>query len=161
MHHTRLGGVVARLLLGVVDDGSRHGGYEDDGSRLLGSNHGLGDGLGHQEGTSQVDVDEATEHGVVVLLSLDVGVGDTGSVDEDVWCAEVLDDRVDSLDDGAAVADVNLVELHGDAGALVELGGGLVAQGLVGVEDDDGAGAGFGAGFGDGVTKTAGTAGGC
>lgn len=161
MHNTGLGGVVARLLLRVVDDRTRHAGDEDDASGLLGSHHGLGDSLGHQEGSSKVDVDETAEHRVVVLLGLDVGVGDTGGVDENVGRAESVDDCVDSLDDGAAVTDVDLVELHGDAGALVELGGGLVAKGLVGVEDDDGAGTGLSAGFGNGVTETAGTAGGC
>jgi hypothetical protein len=49
--------------------------------------------------------------------------------------------------------------LHGDPGALVQLGGGLVAQLLVRVEDDEGAGAGFGAGFCDGVSEAAGAAG--
>jgi hypothetical protein len=49
VHHTRLGGVVARLLLGVVDDRPRHTGDEDDRPRLLSSNHGLRDSLSHEE----------------------------------------------------------------------------------------------------------------
>lgn len=72
LDNTGLGGVVTGLLLWVVDDGSRHGSNEDDGSLLAGGNHGLGNSLGHKEGTSQVDIDETTEHGVVVLLGLDV-----------------------------------------------------------------------------------------
>ena len=158
VNDTGLGGVVARLLLWVVDDRTRHAGNEDDASGLLGSNHGLGDSLSHEERTSQVDVNETTEHGVVILLGLDVGVGNTGRVDENVGCAKGVDNSVDSLDDSTSITDIDLVELHWDASALVKLGGGLVTEGLVGVEDDEGAGTGLGAGFGDGVTKTTGTA---
>lgn len=89
---------------------------------------------------------------MVVLLGLDVGVGDAGRVDQDVWGTELLDDRVDGLDDGAAVTDVDLVELDGDAGALVQLGRGRVAQILVGVEDDDGLCTGLGTGAGNRVS---------
>jgi hypothetical protein len=68
-----LGRVVAGLLLGVVDNGARHGGDQDDGTRLASCHHGLADGLRHQEGSGEVDVDQAAEHGVVVGLSRDVG----------------------------------------------------------------------------------------
>lgn len=70
---TSLGGVVAGLLLGVVDNAARHGSDQDDGARLASLHHGAANRLGHEEGASQVDVDEATEHGGVVGLGLDVG----------------------------------------------------------------------------------------
>ena len=68
-----LGGVVARLLLRIVDDGSGHRSDVDDRAASLGLDHGLADGLGHDESAGDVDVDQATEHVVVVHLSLDVG----------------------------------------------------------------------------------------
>lgn len=72
LDNTSLGGVVAGLLLGVVDNGSRHGGNQDNGSRLAGSHHGLADGLRDQEGSGQIDVDQASEHDMVIGLSGDV-----------------------------------------------------------------------------------------
>lgn len=78
---TGLGGVVAGLLLGVVDNGARHGGNEDDATGLSSSHHGTANSLGHEEGAVQVDVDETAEHGGVVGLGLNVGIGDTGRVD--------------------------------------------------------------------------------
>jgi len=159
MDDAGLGGVVAGLLLGVVDDGARHGGDEDDGAGLLCLDQGPSDGLGHEERAGEVDVDETAEHAVVVFLSLDVGVGDAGRVDEDVWGAERLDDGVDGFDDGAAIAHVDLVELHGSACSSVQLGGGLVAEILVGVEDDDDLGAGLSTCLRHRVTQTTSTTG--
>lgn len=65
---TGLGGIVARLLLRVVDDAAAHGRHQDDGARLLGIYHGASDGLAHEEGTRQVDVDEASEHLMVASM---------------------------------------------------------------------------------------------
>jgi len=62
LNDSSLRGVVAGLLLGVVDDGSRHGSDEDHGHGVLDLDHLLGDGLGDQEGSGNVDVDETTEH---------------------------------------------------------------------------------------------------
>jgi hypothetical protein len=72
LHNTGLGGVVAGLLLRVVDDSTGHRGDVDDGATSLGLDHGLTNGLGDDEGASDVDVDETTEHVVVVDLGLDV-----------------------------------------------------------------------------------------
>lgn len=71
-----LGGIVAGLLLRVVDDGTGHGGDVDDGAALLGLDHLLADGLGDEEGAGDVDVNEAAELLVVVDLGLDVGAGE-------------------------------------------------------------------------------------
>jgi hypothetical protein len=71
-----LGGVVARLLLRVVDHSAGHRGDVDDRAASLGLDHGLADGLGNDEGTGDVDVDKTTEHVVVVDLGLDVRAGD-------------------------------------------------------------------------------------
>ena len=68
-----LGSVVAGLLLRVVDDSSGHRGDVNDGSAGLGLDHSLANGLGDDEGTGDVDVDETTEHVVVIDLGLDVG----------------------------------------------------------------------------------------
>jgi hypothetical protein len=72
LDNTSLGCVVARLLLRVVDDGAGHGRDQDDGSRLACSHHSLTNGLRHQEGSGQVDVDQAAEHDMIVCLSRDV-----------------------------------------------------------------------------------------
>jgi hypothetical protein len=73
LNNTGFGGVVAGLLLGIVDNATGHGSNEDDGAGLASRDHGLGDGLRHQERASQIDVDETTEHAMVIVLSLDVG----------------------------------------------------------------------------------------
>ena len=73
LNNTGLGGVVTRLLLRVVDDSAGHRGDVDDGTASLGLDHGLTDGLGNDEGAGDVDVDETTEHVVVIDLGLDVG----------------------------------------------------------------------------------------
>lgn len=156
---TGLGGVVAALLLGVVDNGAGHGGDHDQAAGLASGHHGAANGLGHQEGTSEVDVDQTTEHGRVVGLSLDVGVGNTGSVDENIRGAVELDNGVDGGVDGSAVTDVDLEEGNGQTRLLVQLSGGGVAQLLVGIEDDDGLGTGLSTGAGHVVAQAASTTG--
>lgn len=73
LYNAGLGGVVARLLLRVVDHGAGHRGDVDYGTASLGLDHGLADGLGNDEGASDVDINEATELVMVVGLGLDVG----------------------------------------------------------------------------------------
>lgn len=73
LHDAGFGGVVARLLLWVVDDRTGHGGDVDDGAASLQFDHLLAHGLGDEEGAGDVDVDEAAELLVVVGLGLDVG----------------------------------------------------------------------------------------
>lgn len=155
---TSLGGVVAALLLGVVDDGAGHGGNQDQAARLASSHHGAANSLGHEEGTSKVDVDQAAEHGGVIGLSLNVGVGNTGSVDQDVGSTVELDNGVNSSVDGSTVTDIDLEEGDGETRLLVQLSGGGVAQLLVGIEDDDGLGTSLGAGSGHVVAQTTSTA---
>lgn len=154
---TGLGGVVAALLLGVVDDGTRHGGNQDQAARLASGHHSAADGLGHQERTSQVDVDETTEHGGVISLSLDVGVGNTGGVDKDVRGAIKLNNGVNGSVDSSAVTDVDLEEGDGETRLLVQLSSGGVSELLVGIEDDDGLGTSLGAGSGHVVAQTTST----
>lgn len=156
---TSLGGVVAALLLGVVDNGAGHGGDEDQAAGLASGHHGAADGLGHEESASEVDVDETAEHGGVVGLGLDVGVGNTSGVDEGVGAAVDVDDGVDGGVDGSAVTDVNLEEGDGNARLLVQLSSGGVAELLVGVKDDNVLRAGLGTGAGHVVTQTTGAAG--
>lgn len=62
LNDSGLGGVVARLLLRVVDDRSGHRGDEYHRNWVLDLNHLLGDSLSDQESSSDVDVDETTEH---------------------------------------------------------------------------------------------------
>ena len=157
LNDTGLGGVVAALLLRVVDDAAGHGGNEDNATGLASGHHGTSDSLGHQEGTSKVDVDETTEHGGVVGLSLDVGVGNTGRVDEDVRSTIHLDDGVDGSVDGSAVTNVNLEEGDREAGLLVQLSGSLVTKLLVGIKNDDSLSTGLSAGAGHVVTQTTST----
>jgi len=73
LDHTSLGGIVAGLLLRVVDDGAGHGGNEDDGSGLVLGHQGTTNGLGHHEGTGQVDIDQTAPHLEIVGLGWDVG----------------------------------------------------------------------------------------
>lgn len=155
---TSLGGVVAALLLGVVDNGARHGSNEDDATGLAGGHHGAADGLGHEEGTSKVDVDETTEHGGVVGLGLDVGVGNTGSVDENVGAAVVLNNGIDGGVDGGTITHIDLEEGDGKTRLLVQLSGGSITKLLVGIEDDDRLGTGLGAGTSHVVAQTTSTA---
>jgi hypothetical protein len=68
-----LGGVVARLLLRVVDDGTGHGGDVDHGATTLEFDHLLTDSLSDEEGSGDVDVKQTTELLRVVGLGLDVG----------------------------------------------------------------------------------------
>jgi hypothetical protein len=69
---TGLGCIVARLLLRVVDNGSRHGGNQNDGARLASSNCSTTNSLGHHERASQVDVDQAAPHLEIIGLGGDV-----------------------------------------------------------------------------------------
>jgi hypothetical protein len=69
---TSLGCIVARLLLRVVDNRSGHGGNQDDGARLASSNCSTANSLGHHEGASQVDIDQAAPHLEIISLSGDV-----------------------------------------------------------------------------------------
>lgn len=156
---TGLGGVVAGLFLGVVDDAAGHGGNEDEAARLAGGHHGTTNGLGHEEGSRKVDVNETTEHGRVVGLSLDVGVGNTSSIDEDVRNAKVLDNRLDSGIDGATVTNVNLEEGDGETRLLVQLSSGDITKILVGVKDDDSFGTGLSAGASHVVAEATGATG--
>ena len=73
LNDSGLGGVVAGLLLRVVDDGSGHGSDEDHGHGVLELNHLLSNGLSNQEGTSDVDVEKTTEHVGGVSLRRNVG----------------------------------------------------------------------------------------
>lgn len=154
---TGLGGVVAALLLRVVDNGARHGGDEDQAAWLASGHHGAANGLGHEECTSKVDVNQATEHGRVVCFGLDVGVGNTSGVDESVGSAVDVNDGVDSGVDGSAVTDVHLEEGDGDARLLVQLSGGFITKLLVGIENDNVLSTSLGAGAGHVVTETTGT----
>lgn len=152
-----LGGVVAALLLGVVDNGAGHGGDEDQAARLASGHHGAADGLGHEECTSEVDVNKTTEHGRVVCLGLDVGVGNTSGIDESVGSTVDVNDGVEGSVDGSAVTDIHLEEGDGDARLLVQLSSGFITKLLVGVKDDDVLSTGLGAGTGHVVTETTGT----
>lgn len=157
LNDTGLGGVVAGLLLGVVDDGTGHGGDQDQATGLASGHHGATDSLGHEEGTSQIDVNETTEHGGVVGLGLDVGVGDTGGVDEGVGGTIEFDNGVDSSVDGGTITDIDFEERDGKTRLLVQLGGSLVTELLVGVENDNVLGTGLGAGASHVVTETTST----
>ena len=99
------------------------------------------------------------KHGRVVGLGLDVGVGNTGRVDEDIWGAVELDDGINGGVDGGAVTDVDLEEGDGEARELVQLGGGGVTELLVGIKDDNVLGAGLSAGAGHVVAEATGAAG--
>lgn len=65
---TGLGCIVARLLLRVIDNGSGHGGNQDDGARLASSNCSTTNGLGHHERASQVDINQAAPHLEIISL---------------------------------------------------------------------------------------------
>lgn len=110
LNDTSLGGVVARLLLRVVDDGARHRGNKDNGAGLASGHHGAADGLGHQERAVEVDVNETTEHGSIILLGRNVRVGNTGRVDHDVGSAIEVNNVLDGSVDGAAITNIYLEE---------------------------------------------------
>jgi hypothetical protein len=59
--------------LGIVDNAARHGGNEDDATGLVGGDHVLSDGLGHEEGPIEVDINQAGEFLGVVGLGWHVG----------------------------------------------------------------------------------------
>ena len=73
LHDGGLAGVVTGLLLWVVDDRTGHGGDVDDAAALAASDHLVADSLRHQEGTSDIDIDQAAELVVWVGLGFDVG----------------------------------------------------------------------------------------
>ena len=62
VHDGRLGGVVARLFLRVVDDCAGHGRDEDHGAGVAHDDHSLRAGLRDEEGAGDVNVDLAAEH---------------------------------------------------------------------------------------------------
>lgn len=64
--------VVTGLFLRVVDDGSGHGGNQYNRAGFTSSNHCPSNSLGHQEGSSEVDINESTEHHMVVSFGRDV-----------------------------------------------------------------------------------------
>jgi hypothetical protein len=72
LNNTRLGCIVARLLLRVIDNGSGHGGNQDDRARLASSNCSTTNSLGHHERAGQVDIDQAAPHLEIISLSGDV-----------------------------------------------------------------------------------------
>ena len=69
---TGLGCIVARLLLRIIDNGSGHGGNQDDGAWLAGSNCSTTNSLRHHEGASQVDIDQTAPHLEIISLGGDV-----------------------------------------------------------------------------------------
>lgn len=67
------GGVIARLLLRIVDDRAGHGCNENDGSRSLLLDHLTANGLRDEEGAVNVDIDESSEFLGGVVFSWYVG----------------------------------------------------------------------------------------
>lgn len=158
LDHARLGRVVARLLLRVVDNTTAHGRDQHDGCALASRDGSPPDGLRHEERAREVDIHQAPEHGGVVRLGGEVAVCDSRRVDEHVGRAVRVADGLHRRVDGAAVADVYLIERHGEARLGVQLCRGRVAEVLVRVEKGDGLGAGLGAGSGHVVAQAAGAA---
>jgi hypothetical protein len=93
MRRCRLGRVVCGLLLRTVDDGSRHGGYDEDLSLYLVVDPPLSSRTCEQERASEVDIYHPFEvfEGVFFCrgATSDACVGD-----EDIDGAEVLDDLI-------------------------------------------------------------------
>jgi hypothetical protein len=75
LNDSGLGGVVAGLLLRVVDDGARHGSDVDHGAASVELDHLLADSLSDEESAGDVDIEKATELLRVVGLGLNVGAG--------------------------------------------------------------------------------------
>lgn len=69
---------------------------------------------------------------------------DPGGIDHDVYGPKVRGHLGYHARDRSFVPHVDFVELHGDAGARVQLGGGGVAEVLLPVQQGDGFGTGFG-----------------
>lgn len=67
------GCVVGALLLWMQHPSAGDGRDEDDGTALLGFYHVPTAGLGYQERTREVDVDEATKHLGIIVLGFDIG----------------------------------------------------------------------------------------
>lgn len=129
-----LGGVVSALRLGPVDNGSGHGGDEHHGSAGALLDHVSGGGLGHQEGSVKVDVDDSSEL-VCGVLSCVNKVSNTGGVDHNVDGPEIVHNSVDDLVDGLLVSDVGLVELGLHSVGLVQLLNGIQTQVLLHIQN--------------------------
>jgi hypothetical protein len=73
---TGLGCIVTGLFLGIVDDGSRHGGNEDNRARLALGDHSFAYSLRHEKGASEIDIDQSAEHGMVINFGWDIRAAD-------------------------------------------------------------------------------------
>jgi len=166
--------------LWVVDDATGHGGNENDGSWLASGDHVLAQSLGHQERSSQVDVNQTHPHLAVVGLGGDVGararvskrlshttgnglgvdiLSNTSGVDQNVGNTVLLDDGVDRLVNGVLITNIHLEEGDGDsiAGELVKGSHGILSVLLVRVENDEGLGSSLSARLCHGVSETTGS----
>ena len=56
----------------MQDSGTRYGRKEYDGAAGLLGDHMVGTGLGDEEGTCKINVDEMAEHCVIVVFGFDV-----------------------------------------------------------------------------------------
>jgi hypothetical protein len=84
-------------------------------------------------------------------------LGNAGRVDQDIRSPELLNNRVDSLNDGATVTDIDLVELNWKPSHMVKLSSGLITEILVCIKDDDCLCSSFSASAGHVIAKTTGT----
>jgi hypothetical protein len=84
-------------------------------------------------------------------------LSNAGRVDQDIWSPKLLNNRVDSLNDGATVTNVDLVELNGKSTHVVKLSSGLVTEILVCVKNDDCLCASFSTSASHVIAKTAST----
>ena len=73
LHDGSLGGVVGALLLWVQDASPGDGGDEEDTAAAVARNHVSAASLGDDEGAGEIDIEQAAEHGWVVVLGFDVG----------------------------------------------------------------------------------------
>ena len=73
MDDASFGGVIARLLLRIIDNRAGHGCNENDGSRSLLPDHLTANGLRDEEGAVNVDIDESSEFLGGVVFSRYVG----------------------------------------------------------------------------------------
>ena len=93
LNHGGLAGVVARLLLWVVDNCAGHGGDVDDAAAVAKSHHLLCHSLCDDECPGDVDVQQTAELVVVVGLGFDVGTVCTLVLDYTPKGLEVLTRR--------------------------------------------------------------------
>lgn len=56
----------------MQDSGTRYGGKQYNGAAGLLGDHVAGTGLGDEEGTGEIDIDEMAEHCVIVVFGFDV-----------------------------------------------------------------------------------------